>query len=90
MPEVEMYEATPEMAAYINEVCQHLVAESRGNYAGGVALAISVVSQTFILLGGDVSKREMFAEAVRKGVLMTLETYATFARVNHAGTTGRN
>lgn len=82
-PEVEMYEASPEMAAFVNSVCERFRQESKGNLIVAMSLAISLCAQTFLQCGGNPDQGANIGEAVKTGVITTLQAYKDAARATH-------
>lgn len=81
--EVEMYEASPEVAQYVNGVCDRFKQEANGNLISAMSLAISVCAQVFLSCGGDIEKSEQIGEAVKAGVITTLGAYKNVSKATH-------
>lgn len=88
---VAMYEAKPEIAAYVNSVVQKFLqegtdADGKVNLTVSISLAITLCAQTFLAAGGDILKAEEIAELVKVGVISTLNAYRELRKQNHPGT----
>lgn len=92
--QTSMHEADEKVSAYIAGICQQLAALGT-NIAGEtdktyvMSLAISIATQTFLQMGGNPDAGENIGEAVKQGVITTLQAYKQMGRITQRPQRGR-
>lgn len=90
MAEPEMYQAPPEVHQFIQQAVQGIISAAATstaadlkagqqavtiNMSTAMALVISLVAQVYLAAGGNIEKHEEIGEAIKQGVITTLQAY---------------